>query len=80
MVFGRVVLVGEAAFVLRPHTAAAAAKAAADGMVLGEALRTRDGDFAEKLRRFETQQLQMGLHLRDYGIRAGNQSQFPQAL
>jgi 2-polyprenyl-6-methoxyphenol hydroxylase-like FAD-dependent oxidoreductase len=80
MVFGRVVLVGEAAFVLRPHTAAAAAKAAADGMVLGEALRDRDNDFAEQLRRFETKQLQMGLHLRDYGIRAGNQSQFPQAL
>jgi 2-polyprenyl-6-methoxyphenol hydroxylase-like FAD-dependent oxidoreductase len=77
MVFGRVVLVGEAAFVLRPRTAAAAAKAAADGMVLGEALRDRDDDFAEKLRRFETQQLQMGRHLRDYGVRAGNQSQFP---
>jgi 2-polyprenyl-6-methoxyphenol hydroxylase-like FAD-dependent oxidoreductase len=77
MVFGRVVLVGEAAFVLRPHTAAAAAKAAADGMVLGEALRDGDDDLAEKLRRVETPQLQMGLHLRDYGVRAGNQSQFP---
>src|SRR6266581_3594629 len=38
MVFGRTVLVGEAAFVLRPHTAAAAAKAAADGMALGKVL------------------------------------------
>src|SRR5258706_1583432 len=37
MVFGRSVLVGEAAFVVCPHTAAAAAKAAAHGMVLGEA-------------------------------------------
>src|ERR1022692_1757017 len=34
MVFGRAVLVGEAAFVVRLHTAAAAAKAAADGMIL----------------------------------------------
>jgi 2-polyprenyl-6-methoxyphenol hydroxylase-like FAD-dependent oxidoreductase len=77
MVFGRVVLVGEAAFLVRPHTAAAAAKAAADGMMLGQALRDGDDNLAENLRRFETPQLQMGLHLRDYGIRAGSQSQFP---
>jgi len=77
MAFGRVVLVGESAFVLRPHTAAAAAKAAADGMVLGEALRKGDDDLAENLRRFETPQMQMGIRLRDYGVRAGDQSQFP---
>ncbi|MDB6068692.1 MAG: hypothetical protein JWR26_4900 [Pedosphaera sp.] len=77
MVFGRTVLVGEAAFVVRPHTAAAAAKAAADGMVLGEALRDGDDNLAENLQRFEAPQMQMGLHLRNYGIRAGNQSQFP---
>jgi 2-polyprenyl-6-methoxyphenol hydroxylase-like FAD-dependent oxidoreductase len=77
MVFGRVVLVGESAFVLRPHTAAAAAKAAADGMALGEALRDGTDDLAENLRRFETPQMQMGVRLRNYGIRAGNQSQFP---
>src|SRR6266404_5917346 len=77
MVFGRVVLVGESAFVLRPHTAAAAAKAAADGLVLGETLREGDDDLAENLRRFETSQMQMGLGLRNYGIRAGDQSQFP---
>src|SRR5712664_2521401 len=76
MVFGRTVLVGEAAFVLRPHTAAAAAKAAADGMMLGLALRDGNDNLAENLRRFETPQMEMGLHLRDYGIRAGNQSQF----
>src|SRR6266571_4667120 len=77
MVFGRSVLVGEAAFVLRPHTAAAAAKAAADGMVLGEALRDGDDNFTESLQRFEAPQMEMGLNLRNYGIRAGNQSQFP---
>jgi 2-polyprenyl-6-methoxyphenol hydroxylase-like FAD-dependent oxidoreductase len=80
MVFGRVVLVGESAFVLRPHTAAAAAKAAADGLVLGEALRDGDKDLAEHLLRFEALQMQMGLHLRNYGMRAGNQSQFPHGL
>jgi 2-polyprenyl-6-methoxyphenol hydroxylase-like FAD-dependent oxidoreductase len=77
MVFGRAVLVGEAAFVVRPHTAAAAAKAAADGMMLGQVLRDRDNDLAENLRRFEARQIKMGLLLRNYGIRAGNQSQFP---
>ena len=80
MVFGRAVLVGEAAFVVRPHTAAAAAKAAADGMMLGQVLRDGDNNLAENLRRFETPQMQMGRNLRDYGIRAGNQSQFPDAL
>jgi 2-polyprenyl-6-methoxyphenol hydroxylase-like FAD-dependent oxidoreductase len=77
MVFGRVVLVGESAFVLRPHTAAAAAKAAADGMALVEALREGDENLAENLRRFETAQMQMGARLCNYGVRVGDQSQFP---
>jgi 2-polyprenyl-6-methoxyphenol hydroxylase-like FAD-dependent oxidoreductase len=80
MVFGRVCLVGEAAFVSRPHTAASAAKAAADGMKLGEVLVGGDSDIMENLRRFETPQLQMGLSLRDYGVRVGDQSQFPHAF
>ena len=53
----------KAAFVVRPHTAAAAAKAAADGMALGEALRDGDDNLAEDLRRFESPQMKMGLHL-----------------
>ena len=80
MVFGRAVLVGEAAFVVRPHTAAAAAKAAADGMMLGQALHDGDNNLAENLGLFEIPQMQMGRNLRNYGIRAGNQSQFPDAL
>jgi len=80
MVFGRAMLVGEAAFVLRPHTAAAAAKAAADGMMLAQVLCDGDTNLAENLRCFETSQMQMGRNLRTYGIRAGNQSQFPDAL
>ena len=64
---------------VRPHTAAAAAKAATDGMELGDALRDEDEDekLAENLRRFEARQMQMGVRLRDYGIRVGDQSQFP---
>ena len=36
MAFGRVCLVGDAAFVVRPHTAAATAKAAADAATLAD--------------------------------------------
>lgn len=39
MVFGRVCLLGDAAFVARPHAAAGTAKAAADAWRLGEVLR-----------------------------------------
>jgi hypothetical protein len=46
-------------------------------MALGEALRGGDDRLAEDLRRFELPQMKMGVHLRDYGIRAGNRSQFP---
>ena len=60
----------------RSATAAAAAKAAADGMMLGEALRGIDTGLAENLRRFEIPQMRMGFRLRDYGIRAGDRSQF----
>ena len=77
MVFGRAVLVGESAFVLRPHTAAAAAKAAADGMALGKVLHDGKNNLTENLRRFGTPQLEMGIQLRNYGVRLGDQSQFP---
>jgi 2-polyprenyl-6-methoxyphenol hydroxylase-like FAD-dependent oxidoreductase len=77
MVFGRAVLVGESAFVLRPHTAAAAAKAAADGMALGKALHDGKNNLTETLCRFESPQLEMGIQLRNYGVRLGDQSQFP---
>jgi 2-polyprenyl-6-methoxyphenol hydroxylase-like FAD-dependent oxidoreductase len=77
MVFGRAVLVGESAFVLRPHTAAAAAKAAADGMALGKVLHDGKNNLTETLCRFEMPQLEMGIQLRNYGVRLGDQSQFP---
>ena len=38
MAFGRVCLIGDAAFVARPHAAAGTAKAAADAWALAEAL------------------------------------------
>ena len=45
MAFGRVCLLGDAAFVVRPHAAAGTAKAAADAWALADAL-ARDGDVA----------------------------------
>lgn len=75
MVFGRVCLIGDAAFVVRPHTAAAAAKAAADSMALARALRGADGDFGRGLSAWERQQTAVGRQLVDYGVMLGERSQ-----
>lgn len=75
MVFGRVCLIGDAAFVVRPHTAAAAAKAAADSMAMARALRGADGDLDRGLAAWERQQLMIGRQLVDYGVMLGEHSQ-----
>jgi 2-polyprenyl-6-methoxyphenol hydroxylase-like FAD-dependent oxidoreductase len=59
MAFGRVAIIGDAAFVARPHVAAGVAKAADDAMALAEAL-TGDDDVEAALRRFEAQRLPVG--------------------
>jgi 2-polyprenyl-6-methoxyphenol hydroxylase-like FAD-dependent oxidoreductase len=58
MAFGRVAIVGDAAFVARPHVAAGVAKAADDAAILVEAL--ADRDVAAALRRFEAARLPVG--------------------
>jgi 2-polyprenyl-6-methoxyphenol hydroxylase-like FAD-dependent oxidoreductase len=55
LAFGRVAIIGDAAFVARPHVAAGVSKAADDAAVLAEALEAEDVDPA--LRRFEAQRL-----------------------
>ena len=75
MVFGRVCLIGDAAFVVRPHTAAAAAKAAADSMALALALRGADGDVNRGLSAWERQQTAIGRQLVDYGVMLGERAQ-----
>ena len=56
--FGRVAIVGDAAFVARPHVAAGVSKAADDAAALAAAL---DGeDVAGALRRFEAERLPVG--------------------
>src|SRR6186713_1245837 len=59
MAFGRVAIIGDAAFVARPHVAAGVAKAADDATALALALST-ERDVAAALRRFEAERLPVG--------------------
>jgi 2-polyprenyl-6-methoxyphenol hydroxylase-like FAD-dependent oxidoreductase len=56
LAFGRAAIIGDAAFVARPHVAAGVSKAADDAAALAEAL-DADDDVASALRRFEAQRL-----------------------
>jgi 2-polyprenyl-6-methoxyphenol hydroxylase-like FAD-dependent oxidoreductase len=56
MAFGRVAILGDAAFVARPHVAAGVSKAADDAAALAEALAGTD-DVAGALRHFEARRL-----------------------
>jgi 2,6-dihydroxypyridine 3-monooxygenase len=73
MVVGRVCLVGDAAFALRPHIAAGTAKAAADAAALADALRASGGDVLAALAGWEPGQLELGrrtvARTRDVGVR-----------
>lgn len=62
MTFGRVCLLGDAAFVARPHAAAGTAKAAADAWRLGAAIRHHGGrdELLTALRGYEQTQLPLG--------------------
>jgi 2,6-dihydroxypyridine 3-monooxygenase len=59
MAFGRECLVGDAGFVVRPHTAAGAAKATEDGYRLGRSL-SMHGDVVTALAEWEPRQLELG--------------------
>jgi 2-polyprenyl-6-methoxyphenol hydroxylase-like FAD-dependent oxidoreductase len=74
MAVGRIALLGDAAFVPRPHTAGSTAKAAANALALADALK-RDDDIVAALRAWEPDQIQYGLHLRRQGTALGNRSQ-----
>lgn len=60
MVFGRVCILGDAAFGLRPHVAAGQAKACADAWALRDALEESDGDIDAALAVWEPRQLALG--------------------
>lgn len=74
MAFGRVCLIGDAAFACRPHAAAGTAKAAEDGWILAEEMAAADGDVKAALSAWEVRQLALGQSLlartRDIGHRS----------
>lgn len=76
MAAGRVCLIGDAAFALRPHAAAGAAKAAEDAYRLGRALADADGDVTTALAAWEPGQLDLGRAVMARTRAAGRQSQF----
>jgi 2,6-dihydroxypyridine 3-monooxygenase len=76
MAFGRVCLIGDAAFALRPHAAAGTAKAAADAWALAEALAATHGDLHTALPRWERRQLAIGRAVLQRTRRNGDKSQF----
>jgi 2-polyprenyl-6-methoxyphenol hydroxylase-like FAD-dependent oxidoreductase len=59
MVFGRVAILGDAAFVARPHIGAGVAKAAEDALALAQAL-VANADVAAALRQFERARIPAG--------------------
>jgi 2-polyprenyl-6-methoxyphenol hydroxylase-like FAD-dependent oxidoreductase len=70
-VVGRTVLIGDAAFVVRPHTAGGAAKAARDALAIAQVLGDARSDVDSALATFEQEQLGYGRELMDYGIQLG---------
>lgn len=74
MAFGRVALVGDAAFVPRPHTAASTSKAADNALTLVDALRGH-ADVPTALKAWEGGQIDLGLDLYRHGSALGRRSQ-----
>ncbi|MGY4724334.1 FAD binding domain-containing protein [Burkholderia pyrrocinia] len=74
MAFGRAVLLGDAACLVRPHTAAGVAKAAENAVGLADALRgvVRGPAFDAALSGWEARQLAANASLSELGISLGN--------
>lgn len=67
LVFGRIVLLGDAACVVRPHTASGTSKAAADALSLAHALRDHSETFESALQAWESERLSAARQLSEYG-------------
>jgi 2,6-dihydroxypyridine 3-monooxygenase len=76
MAVGRVCLVGDAAFAVRPHAAAGTAKAADDGWALADELTACAGDVPAALAGWERRQLALGRSLLARTREIGDSSQF----
>jgi 2-polyprenyl-6-methoxyphenol hydroxylase-like FAD-dependent oxidoreductase len=75
----RVAMVGDAAFIPRPHTAASTSKAVANARELGAALGRHRLDIDAALRDWEPMQLDLGRHLLLQGKALGDRSQFSES-
>jgi 2-polyprenyl-6-methoxyphenol hydroxylase-like FAD-dependent oxidoreductase len=76
MRYERIVIVGDAAFIPRPHTAGSTSKAAANAIALGEALARCRFDIDAALEKWEPRQIDLGRRLEAQGVMLGNRSQF----
>lgn len=76
MVYGRAIILGDAAFASRPHAAAGAAKAVADALALAAHLRKSDFDIDAALAEWEPVQLSIGRNLVKRVRAMGARSQF----
>ena len=74
MAFGRVCIIGDAAFAVRPHAAAGTAKAASDAWALAAAL-SENNDLTAALAKWESGQLDVGQQLLDRTRKIGRRSQ-----
>src|SRR5580700_6900794 len=72
MVVGRVVIIGDAAAIPRPHTAASTSKAAANALALADELLASPGDVPAALVRWEPPQVALGKYLRQQGTQIGD--------
>lgn len=79
MVFGRVALLGDAAFVARPHVAAGITKAALDASTLAEELAASPTDVSAALARYEAKRLASGQELVERSRQLGAAALAPDA-
>lgn len=75
MVFGRVCLIGDAAFTARPHVAMGTAKAAENAWTLTRALIDAGGDIPRALSRWEPDAIMLGANLVARARQVGERSQ-----
>ena len=75
MAFGRICLIGDAAFVGRPHAAVGSAKACFDAWELANMLADTGGNVIEALARWEPRQLVLGRDLARRTVAMGSRYQ-----
>lgn len=74
LVFDRTILMGDASFVIRPHTAASTSKGIANAIALATEL-DGNGQLSESLARWQRSEINRGRRLMSYGQGLGGRSQ-----